>query len=51
LQFAQANVRPKITKELDCFPSLFCLPEKQNQVSAKIENEEDDIPQNLILPD
>ncbi len=31
--------RPKIAKELVCFPSLFCRPEKQNQVSAKIENE------------
>ena len=37
--FAQANARPKIAKELACFPSLFCRPEKQNQVSAKIENE------------
>jgi len=39
LQFAQANAQPKIAKELVCFPTLFCRPEKQNQVSAKIENE------------
>ena len=32
------TLKPKIAKELNCFPSLFCRPEKQNQVSAKIEN-------------
>jgi hypothetical protein len=32
------TLKPKIAKELVCFPTLFCRPEKQNQVSAKIEN-------------
>ncbi len=32
------TLKPKIAKELACFPSLFCRPEKQNQGSAKIEN-------------
>lgn len=32
------TLRPKIAIELICFPTLFCRPEKQNQVSAKIEN-------------
>lgn len=33
------KLKPKIAKELVCFPALFCRPEKQNQVSVKIENE------------
>jgi len=36
LQFAKAATQPKIAKELVCFPALFCRPEKQNQVSAKL---------------
>jgi hypothetical protein len=32
------TLKPKIAKELACFPTLFCRPEKQNQDSAKIEN-------------
>ena len=39
LQFAQANARPKIAKELVRFQSLFCRPEKKDLVSANIENE------------
>lgn len=38
LQFAQSDTQPKIAKELVCLPTLFCRPEKQNQVSAKIES-------------
>lgn len=40
LQFAQADTQSKIATELVCLPLLFCRPEKQNQFSAKIENEE-----------
>ena len=37
LQFAQTSAEPNIAKELVCFPSLFCRPEKQNRDSAKFE--------------
>ena len=35
----EPTLKPKIAKELACFPTLFCRPEKQNQVSAKIKND------------
>jgi hypothetical protein len=32
------TLKPKIAKELVCFPALFFLPKKQNLVSAKTGN-------------
>ena len=38
LQFAQANARPKIAKELNCLPTLFLPTLKTKLGQCKLEN-------------